>query len=213
LFLFSKTSLVLLVRKINNSVVLKYAESVGLWMEGKGMRIVVEDEEHEALPQFETLSKLLECEKASDPSQVIDLVVTLGGDGTVLHTAALFNRSVPPLISFNLGSLGFLTRQQLPNYRSDISSLLAGDMFIMLRSRLLCRIMRRDTQSDGWNVAIERQVLNEVVIDKGGSANLTLLDTYCDGVYVTTVQADGIIVSTATVKKNDCCCFVVCCLF
>ncbi len=199
-------------------MVLSYAETVGQWMQSKGMEVVVEDEDVQLAQLFVCLSRRMADFGVTDAASVVgetrallrlteltehfvpaDLVVTLGGDGTVLHTASLFKLSVPPMVSFNLGSLGFLTRQQLPDYRTDLSSLFAGNMFLMLRSRLRCRLMKRDPQSDGWLVAAEHQVLNEVVIDKGGSANLTLLDTYCDGVYVTTVQADGVIVCTGAV--------------
>merc|ERR1711916_24505 len=69
-------------------------------------------------------------------------------------------------------------------------------MFLVLRARLCCKLLRNGP--DGYFVAHEQQVMNEVVIDKGGSSSLTSLDTFCDGTYVTTVQGDGVIVCTAT---------------
>jgi hypothetical protein len=55
-----------------------------------------------------------------------------------------------------------------------------GDMFLVMRARLCVRLLKNGPS--GWFVALEQQVLNEVVIDKGASSNLTSLDTFCDGV-------------------------------
>ncbi len=187
---------VLLVLKPGNQVVVRYADTVGRWLQSMAMEVAVEEDTGKELAHFTRLSQLLARRQVEDPAQIVDFIVTLGGDGTVLHCASLFKQSVPPVISFNLGSLGFLTRQQLPNFRSDLTALMEGDMFLVTRARLCARLLKNGP--DGWFVALEQQVMNEVVIDKGASSNLTNLDTYCDGVYVTTVQGDGVIVCTPT---------------
>jgi NAD+ kinase len=187
---------VLLVLKPGNAVVVRYADTVGRWLQSKAVEVVVEDDTGKELTQFSKLNELMAKRQVEDPALIVDFIVTLGGDGTVLHSSSLFKQSVPPVISFNLGSLGFLTRQQLPNFRSDLTALMEGDMFLVTRARLCARLLKNGP--DGWFVAMEQQVMNEVVIDKGASSNLTNLDTYCDGVYVTTVQGDGVIVSTPT---------------
>ena len=190
---------VLLVMKLGSATVFKYAETVGKWLETKNLTVCVESSVSKEFPCFSCIEEVKKRRLVQDPAAFIDFIVTLGGDGTVLHLSSLFEYSVPPVLSFNLGSLGFLTRHQLPNFRADLSALLAGEMYLLLRARLCCRILTPDDSSgDGWKVLSEQRVLNEIVIDKGGSSTLTNLDTYCDGVYVTTVQADGVIVCTPT---------------
>ncbi|CAN8066299.1 unnamed protein product [Agarophyton chilense] len=124
--------------------------------------------------------------------QKVDLVICLGGDGLILHVCTLFKTAVPPVVSFNLGSLGFLTPFQFEDFQSEVEAVLKGNCNLSLRMRLTCGIVRH-----GY-VEQEFQVLNEVVVDRGASPYLSNLDCYCDGKYITTVQADGIIMSTPT---------------
>eukprot|EP00177_Eucheuma_denticulatum_P004984 GFKZ01009072.1.p1 GENE.GFKZ01009072.1~~GFKZ01009072.1.p1 ORF type:complete len:734 (-),score=90.97 GFKZ01009072.1:245-2446(-) len=122
----------------------------------------------------------------------VDFVICLGGDGLILHASTLFETAVPPVISFNLGSLGFLTPFEFEDFQAEVSEVMKGNCNLSLRMRLTCGIVR------GNQVQEEFHVLNEVVIDRGSSPYLSNLDCYCDGKYITTVQADGIIMSTPT---------------
>lgn len=58
--------------------------------------------------------------------QHVDFVVCLGGDGTILHASSLFQRAMPPVISFSAGSLGFLTNHRLENMESDLRAVIYG---------------------------------------------------------------------------------------
>lgn len=122
----------------------------------------------------------------------VDFVICLGGDGLILHASTVFRTAVPPVISFNLGSLGFLTPFQFDDFKTEIKDMMKGNCNLSLRMRLTCSIIRDE------QVASEFQVLNEVVVDRGASPYLSNLDCFCDGKYITTVQADGIIMSTPT---------------
>lgn len=122
----------------------------------------------------------------------IDLVVCLGGDGLILHASTLFETAVPPVVSFNLGSLGFLTPFNFDDFESEMASYINGNCLLSLRMRLTCAILRNG------KIHKELNVLNEVVIDRGSSPYLSNLDCFCDDKYITTVQADGIIMSTPT---------------
>ncbi|KAG0215352.1 hypothetical protein BGX28_000092 [Mortierella sp. GBA30] len=83
----------------------------------------------------------LECHKNS--AKEIHLAVTLGGDGTVLYTAWLFQNRVPPMVAFHLGSLGFLTNFDFNNYRPTMTNILRGDgMNLNLRMRLHCSVYK-----------------------------------------------------------------------
>jgi len=73
----------------------------------------------EAHPRLQHLLRLLETRDVSEPTEKFDLVLTLGGDGTVLFTSWLFQGIVPPILSFSLGSLGFLTNLNTTNSKSS----------------------------------------------------------------------------------------------
>ncbi|KAK5099959.1 NAD(+) kinase [Lithohypha guttulata] len=132
-----------------------------------------------------------------------DLVLTLGGDGTVLFTSWLFQRVVPPILSFALGSLGFLTNFEFSKYKETLNSIM-GDagMRVNLRMRFTCTVWRKDTRPNAEKGAVEEgeqfEVLNELVIDRGPSAYVSNLELYGDDELLTVVQADGCIFSTPT---------------
>lgn len=146
-----------------------------------------------------------------DLTDRIDFIVCLGGDGTLLYASLLFQQSVPPVMAFHLGSLGFLTPFRFDNFEEQLTSVLEGHAALTLRSRLRCVMHRKsdkrhDTSTDatsdldmhagsGKNSIL---VLNEVVIDRGPSPYLSNIDLFLDGKYITSVQGDGLIVSTPT---------------
>ncbi|ATY59538.1 NAD+ kinase [Cordyceps militaris] len=127
--------------------------------------------------------------------ETFDLVLTLGGDGTVLFTSWLFQGIVPPVLSFSLGSLGFMTTFEFEKYRQDLDRIMGDEgMTINLRMRFTCSVWR-----DGAESASEQfEVLNELVIDRGPSPYVSNLELYGDGHLLTVVQADGCIFSTPT---------------
>ncbi|GAB4814893.1 hypothetical protein N2152v2_001939 [Parachlorella kessleri] len=145
----------------------------------------------------------------------LDLVITLGGDGTVLWTCAMFSSgAVPPIVPFAMGSLGFMTPFPIERMEHCLSRTTSAEhgFPLMLRHRLQCRILRAG-QPDGGSsgdlahhqLALppplcgdEMVVLNEVVIDRGATASLTNLQVYVDQNFVTTIQGDGLIVATPT---------------
>ncbi|KAG9457349.1 hypothetical protein H6P81_001857 [Aristolochia fimbriata] len=127
----------------------------------------------------------------------VDLVVTLGGDGTVLWAASMFKGPVPPVVPFSLGSLGFMTPFQSDHYRDYLSAVLRGPIGITLRHRLQCHVIR-DAAKDELEIEEPILVLNEVTIDRGISSYLTFLECYCDNSFVTCVQGDGLILSTTS---------------
>ncbi|KAH8319678.1 hypothetical protein KR074_003503 [Drosophila pseudoananassae] len=144
-----------------------------------------------------------------DLTDRIDFIVCLGGDGTLLYASLLFQQSVPPVMSFHLGSLGFLTPFRFDNFQDQLTSVLEGHAALTLRSRLRCVMHRRsdrkheakaeiDPLAEARPAANSILVLNEVVIDRGPSPYLSNIDLFLDGKYITSVQGDGLIVSTPT---------------
>jgi NAD+ kinase len=133
--------------------------------------------------------------------EVFDLVLTLGGDGTVLYTSWLFQRIVPAVLSFSLGSLGFLTNFEFQSYQRTLDSVMGeSGMRVNLRMRFTCTVYRAGPQGSSAPAteAEQFEVLNEVVIDRGPSPYVSNLELYGDDHLLTVVQADGCIFSTPT---------------
>ncbi|GMH10314.1 hypothetical protein Nepgr_012155 [Nepenthes gracilis] len=127
----------------------------------------------------------------------VDLVVTLGGDGTVLWGASLFKGPVPPVVAFSLGSLGFMTPFYSEHYKESLDAILQGPISITLRHRLQCHVIQESAKHE-LDTDEPTLVLNEVTINRGISSFLTNLVCYCDHNFVTTVQGDGLILSTTS---------------
>ncbi|KAF7833700.1 NAD(H) kinase 1 [Senna tora] len=136
-------------------------------------------------------------EEISSLHTKVDIVITLGGDGTVLWAASMFKGPVPPIVPFSLGSLGFMTPFYSENYKECLESVLKGPISITLRHRLICHVVRAAAKSD-QETKDQILVLNEVTIDRGISSFLTNLECYCDNSFVTSVQGDGLILSTTS---------------
>ncbi len=144
------------------------------------------------------------CRNASEK---FDLVLTLGGDGTVLYTSWLFQRVVPPVLSFNLGSLGFLTNFSFDEYKTCLGRVMGeSGMRVNLRMRFTCTVYRGSSGGgrkvgdveEGGGRGEQFEVLNELVIDRGPSPYVSNLELYGDDELLTVVQADGCIFSTPT---------------
>ncbi|TDZ23393.1 NAD(+) kinase [Colletotrichum orbiculare MAFF 240422] len=128
-----------------------------------------------------------------------DLVLTLGGDGTVLFTSWLFQRIVPPVLSFSLGSLGFLTSFEFEKYKQHLDRIMGEEgMRVNLRMRFTCTVYRDGTLGQEAEEGEQFEVLNELVIDRGPSPYVSNLELYGDDELLTVVQADGCIFSTPT---------------
>ncbi|KAJ9638985.1 NAD(+) kinase [Coniosporium tulheliwenetii] len=133
-----------------------------------------------------------------------DLVLTLGGDGTVLYTSWLFQRIVPPILSFSLGSLGFLTNFEFQRYKEQLDKVMSSaGMRVNMRMRFTCTVYRSQPgptpHSPRRHIEAEQfEVLNELVIDRGPSPYVSSLELYGDDHKLTTIAADGVIFSTPT---------------
>lgn len=121
-----------------------------------------------------------------------ELVVVLGGDGTLLSVARLFCRSSIPILGVNLGSLGFLTEITVDELYPVLEQCLKGNSRISQRMMLEVSVIR------GGKKIEKGRVLNEIVINKGAIARIVDLETKINRNFLTTFKADGLIVSTPT---------------
>ena len=152
--------------------------------------------------------------KTYDPSEstngtlheLIDFVISIGGDGTILWIGRIFNGPVPPVISFAMGSLGFLTPFSPLKYQAPLDKFVTNGGFLSMRTRICARIIKGSEQTKNGSKPtrssnienIQYHALNEAVIDRGPSSLLSNLLCYYNDKLLTRVQADGLIVGTPT---------------
>jgi hypothetical protein len=136
-------------------------------------------------------------ELSRDEQQHPDLIITMGGDGTLMYVASLFQGLMPPVICFNFGSLGFLANFSFDTYQASLTRVLEGKCDVTVRMRLQCDVETFDEDGEKEE-HLEFHVLNEVVLDRGPSPYISNLQLYVDDVLVTVVQGDGLIIGTPT---------------
>ena len=121
-----------------------------------------------------------------------ELVVVLGGDGTLISVSRLMCGSDVPILGINLGSLGFLTETTVEEMYPRLEKCLDGSPHISARMMLDVAVFRKGAEIRHGTV------LNDVVINKGALARIVDLETRVNGQFLTTFKADGLIVSTPT---------------
>lgn len=122
----------------------------------------------------------------------LELLITLGGDGTILRAARMGARHGVPILGLNLGRLGFLAELQPGGWQSQLSRMLGGEYWVEERMMLHAEFL----QNGEFRRSFE--ALNEVVVSRGSLARIVRLRAYVDGGYLATYAADGLIISTAT---------------
>ena len=156
------------------------------WLTGRGVKVRMQ-EDYRGLSDEESIA----VPRDHVPDGV-DMVLVLGGDGTLLSVARLLEGTNQPILGINLGSLGFLTELGLEDIFGSLKRVLEGEYTIEPRIRLEASLHREGEQI-GYYL-----VLNDVVINKGALARIIDLETYVDDQKVTNYQADGLIISTPT---------------
>jgi NAD+ kinase len=156
------------------------------WFQARGIRVVYDEETASSL---QDKSKGLTREQVAAES---DLLLVLGGDGTLLSAARVATPRGIPILPINLGSLGFLTSFTLEELYPALEDTLSGRVSSSERVMLDVELLREAE-------AIERQsVLNEAVVNKGTLARMIDLRLTIDGDFVCRYKADGLIVATPT---------------
>ncbi|KHG20961.1 NAD kinase 2, chloroplastic [Gossypium arboreum] len=192
---------VLLLKKLGPELMKEAKEVASFLYYQEKMNVLVEPEVHDIfarIPGFGFVQTFY-TQDTSDLHERVDFVACLGGDGVILHASNLFRGAVPPVVSFNLGSLGFLTSHTFEDYRQDLKQVIHGNntaegVYITLRMRLRCEIFRNGKAVPGKIF----DVLNEVVVDRGSNPYLSKIECYEHDRLITKVQGDGVIVATPT---------------
>ena len=125
-------------------------------------------------------------------SEIADLLIVLGGDGTLLSVARAAHPHNVPILAVNLGSLGFLAEISLDELYPTLENILNEKFKIESRMLLNAYIWRNGKKVEDYNV------LNDIVINKGVVARVINLQVLVDGQYMTSYRADGLIIATPT---------------
>ena len=124
--------------------------------------------------------------------QKVDLILVLGGDGTMIATARMLGDYEVPVIGVNYGGLGYLAEFRIEELFSALESILAGDYKLEKRVMLAVELRRDD------ELITNNRVLNDVVMNKSALARIIQIETYLNDQFVNSFRADGLIVSTPT---------------
>lgn len=160
------------------------------WLKERGAEVFVDLEVAPSLG--------IEGYPRSEIPDLSEMVIVLGGDGTMLSVARLVCEKGIPILGVNLGGLGFITEVNVADIYETLEKILIGEYAIEERLMLDASVRRHSEKLEDYTV------LNDVVINKGALARIVDLDTYVDGIYVTTFRADGLIVSTPTGSTAYC---------
>lgn len=125
-------------------------------------------------------------------SSKCDLILSLGGDGTMLEAARIAATGDIPVLGVNLGLLGFITPVPAENIEEGLTAALLGRYRVEPRAMLQAEIIR------GGRKVYSRSALNDMVLLRGATGKLALLETHINGRYLASFRADGLIVSTPT---------------
>ncbi|SCU84260.1 LADA_0D00738g1_1 [Lachancea dasiensis] len=128
----------------------------------------------------------------------VDLLVTLGGDGTILRAVSLFgNMPVPPVLAFSLGTLGFLLPFNFKEHQQVFEQVISSRAKCLHRTRLECHVIRRGPKGTTYE-SVAHHAMNDIFLHRGNSPHLTNLDIFIDGEYLTRTTADGVTLATPT---------------
>ncbi len=170
---------ILLVVKSHHDHAKAVAEEIRLWLIGHGCRVSLMENTGEA--------KSLLSQYIHDD---IDLVLVLGGDGTMLGVARAFVTKPVPLTALNFGKVGFLAELKGDTWQDDLFLIINGHYGIVKRMALAWRIHRKK------HIAFEGFAINDVVVSRGALSRVITLDVSVETESISRVRADGIILSS-----------------
>ena len=157
------------------------------WLEGHGYQSILDPDSAAYLDRTNEA-----VDRPEMPALSPEIVISLGGDGTLLSAARAFAYTDTPILGVNLGSLGFLTEVPLTDLYETLDAWRAGTGILDVRSLMCTELVRDGLPFRRWDA------LNDVVISKGAIARMGAFTIELDGQFVAEFRADGVIVATPT---------------
>lgn len=160
------------------------AARVSAWLQERGVEVLLEEE----------LARDLDAAglPGTEIPPLVDMIIVLGGDGTLISVARTIADQNTPILGVNLGSLGFLTEITRQELFEVLTKVLEKNYTVSDRLMLEAFVSRNGS------VANKYQLLNDVVINKGALARIIDMELYVNDSYLTTFKADGLIISSPT---------------
>ncbi len=173
-----------IVANFGKKTVLPILKRMTHWAKKEGIKFVIyESEKGTILDKVEGIEYRHGTRIADD----IEIMLAVGGDGTFLRAARLVGRTQKPIVGINIGKMGFLTEINARDLESALSRIKRGDYEI--EKRIVLEAMFHNDSI---------YALNDIVIASGMSPRIMKLECYLNGEYLTTMEADGVIISTPT---------------
>lgn len=162
------------------------------WLRSCSVEVYLDQETLACLPDEPSKRSAATTLSREQISSQVDLLLVLGGDGTLLAAARSLGDRHVPILPVNLGGLGFLTSVTLEEVYSVLTEVFAGKQETDERILLQAEVIR------GTKVAERGRALNDAVLNKSALARMIDFDLHIDGVFVSRYKADGLIISTPT---------------
>jgi NAD+ kinase len=192
----------LIIYKIVSETAHRYAKLIMKYLLKK-LTIKTIFVQKECYESFVELTTDEDCDKIKifTKEEFVDLCIVIGGDGTVLWCNNMFDteKQRPPFLTFNLGTLGYMTYYNCDMYKDVLEELLDNNeksISFEKRSTLSCKFISIDPKQE-----IEKDTviaLNDIVLERGDGTHLVSLEVYVNNEPMTTVKGDGLIISTST---------------
>ncbi len=180
-----------IIAKQNKPEAVPIVRNLVEWLRPKKIEVYIEEEMGKLFRPPLTGPHLNSVMKEDIPTHT-EMIIVLGGDGTLLSVARLVGDQEVPILGVNLGGLGFLTEITLEELYRVLERVVQGDFVTDERVVLNAAVIRRGERM------VEFTVLNDAVINKGALARIIDLETTINGEYLTTFKSDGLIISTPT---------------
>ncbi|PWN34248.1 ATP-NAD kinase, partial [Meira miltonrushii] len=199
---------ILLIKKQNDRKTTEAMRNIIQYLHAKytDINLIIEGGKDDGVEAFSDLADRLVCIDPKDHTLLadkVDLCITLGGDGTILHVSSLFDRSaVPPVLSFSMGTLGFLLPFHIDAFQTAFEDVINSKSSLLLRMRLHQTMHEKDgtpVKDEGKGTSrTDVHLMNEVALHRASSPHMTMIDAFVDGRHLTQAISDGLIIATPT---------------
>ncbi len=161
------------------------------WLDARGVRLLGGPEIEGAREECGA-GHAIDIVAHDEMAESVDLVVALGGDGTMIATARLLADADVPVLGINYGTLGYLAEFRTEEMFTGLESVFRGDYRVEARVRLAVEVFREET------LLMRNRVLNDVVVNKSALARIVHIEAYLNHQLISAFRADGLIISTPT---------------